>query len=92
MEQKQLSRTNKILLITHLIAAVFMCIGLVLQLNRALLPDYMSIVPMVAVILAAAGSVVMYLISGSKKLYTRFAAAAFGVAYGVTLLLSAIST
>lgn len=92
MEQKHLSRTNKILLITHLIATVFICIGLVSQLNLAVLPEYMSIVPMVAAILAAAGSVVMFSMFGSKNLYTRFVAAAFAVVYAIMLLLSVSNT
>lgn len=92
MEQKHLSRTNKILFLTHLIATVFIVIGLISQLKMAMLPEYMSIVPMVLAAIAASGALIMYIRYSDKNMFTRFEAVAYAVVYASMLLLNVSNT
>lgn len=92
MERKHFMRTNKILLITHAVATLFILFGLVSQLTMSDLPPANSIVPAVIAIIAIIGSVIMFLRFREQNLYPRYVAVAFSVAYAAMMLSTGTNT
>ena len=86
MEKRHFMRINKILLITHSVATIFILFGLVSQLTMSDLPPANSIVPAVIAIIAIIGSVIMFLRFREQNLYPRYVAVAFSVAYAAMML------
>lgn len=77
--QMHLLRNNKVLFITHMIASVFLMIGLISQLTMSGLEPYRSIIPMVVLVVTAVGSVIMFALGRVRLVYTRYVAVAFSI-------------
>lgn len=92
MEKRHFMRTGKILFITHVVATVFILIGLFSQLTMSDLSPLSSIIPAVIAVAALIGSIVMYLRFREQKLYPRYVAVAFSVAYAAMMLSTATNT
>ncbi len=89
MEQKHLHRTDKLILLTHIITAVFLTIGLISQLMLSDLHPFSSVIPLVmnGVILVA--GIVLFFRFPRQKIYSRFMSIAFSVLYICLVLMSA---
>ena len=89
MEQKHLHRTDKLILLTHIITAVFLTIGLISQLMLSELHPFSSVIPLVmnGVILVA--GIVLFFRFPGQKIYSRFMAIAFSALYICLVLMSA---
>ncbi len=86
MKTKHLLRTDKMLLLSHVLTAVFLLVGLMAQLKMSGLPEYISIIPMVVdVIVLIIGIVSFVLWKGTLK-YSRVVGIAFAVLYVVILM------
>ncbi len=81
-----LLRNNKVLFITHIIASVFLMIGLFSQLAMSGLEPYRSIIPMIILAITAVGTIVMYILTRSSITYTRYVAIAFSIFFAAITL------
>ncbi len=89
MEQKHLHRTDKLILLTHIITAIFLTIGLISQLMLSDLHPFSSVIPLVMNgVIFVAGLVLFFRFPG-QKIYSRFMAIAFSVLYICLVLMSA---
>lgn len=92
MEKRHFLRTGRILFITHIVATIFIMIGLISQLTMSDLPPINSIVPAIVAILVLVGSIVMFLCFRAQKLYPRYVAVAFSIVYIAMMLCSDTNT
>lgn len=88
MEQKHLHRTNKLILVTHTIAAIFLTAGLLSQLAMSGMKAFNSVLPLVMNILIFIAGIVIFLRFSGKRTYSRYIAVAFSVLYICILLMS----
>lgn len=90
--QQHLNRTNTVMFIVHIIAAVFASAGLVSQLTMSGLNPIRSIVPMVLNIIIFLTGIGMYIAFKRTLIYPRFVVIAFLVQYAFMLLMSSSNT
>lgn len=89
MEQKHLRRTDKLILITHIITAVFLAVGLFSQLALSELSAVNSVVPLVLNALILIAGIIIFLRFPGERVYSRFIAVAFSVLYVFLMLMAA---
>ena len=89
MEQKHLRRTDKLILITHIITAVFLTVGLFSQLALSELSAVKSVIPLIMNGLILIAGIIVFLRFPGERVYSRFIAAAFSVLYVVLVLMAA---
>lgn len=87
MKEKHLERTNKLTVIGHFCAMVFIIVGLVSQLQMSGLPPLNSIVPLAVELVVSAGALFMYVKYRKSVIFARYLAVGFSVVYVVMLLL-----
>lgn len=90
MEQKHLRRTDKLILATHIITAIFLTAGLFSQLALSELNAVRSVIPLVMNALILIAGIIIFLRFPGERVYSRFIAVAFSVFY-IVLVLSAAS-
>lgn len=86
--QKHLIRTNKILLIVHIIFSVFITLGLVSQLTMSGMAAFRSILPLVINFLLLFCGVYCYTKFRDSLVYSRIVGVGFAILYIFMLLLS----
>ena len=89
MEQKHLRRTDKLILITHIITAVFLSVGLFSQLALSELSAVNSVVPLVLNALILIAGIIIFLRFPGERVYSRFIAVAFSALYVALVLMAA---
>lgn len=87
MEEKHLSRTNRLLLLVTCVTSIFMIIGLLSQLMMSELEPLRSIVPLAIAMVVTVGMVVCYILNRKKIGYMRYVAVAYTIMY-LSLLFS----
>lgn len=92
MLEKHLTRTNRMLFITHIVATVFIMVGLFSQLTMGDYNPVISIVPMILAGIIFVGGIVMYAIGRSTIKYTTYISIAFTIFYAVILISSPTNT
>lgn len=90
MRERYFEKINKLTLIGHFSAMIFIVLGLVSQMAMSDLHPVRSILPLAAEIAVSAGAVVMYVKYRESVAFTRYIAVGFSVVY-VTMLLFASS-
>ena len=90
--QSHLSRSNKVLFITYLVAGLFLTIGLVSQLTMSELEPFRSIIPMVVLIVAVIVNIIYFISKGKTITYVRYVAISFSLFYIVMNLTTPSNT
>ena len=90
--QTHLTRNNRVLFITYIVAGIFLTIGLISQLTMSELEPFRSIIPMVVLIIAVIGNIAMYIVNGHSLNYVRYVAISFSVFYVVMNLTTPSNT
>lgn len=90
--QSHLSRSNKVLFITYIVAGLFLTIGLVSQLTMSELEPFRSIIPMVVLIVAVIGNIICFISKGKTITYVRYVAISFSLFYIVMNLTTPSNT
>lgn len=85
MKEKHELRTGRVLLITQIVASIFIVMGTFSQLKMADTDPMMSIVPMVVTIIGAIATVVFYNVCKDGVKFARFVAICFIVVYATLL-------
>lgn len=88
MKEQHFKRVDKLLFLGHLVASIFVFIGLMMQLQMSELEPAKSIVPMVLDVVGVVISIVCYSIMRGSIWYARVTAAAFCVVYAAMLFSS----
>ena len=86
--QNHLNRTNKILLIVHVIISIFITIGLISQLTMSDLAPFRSLVPLALNIVLILSSIGVFIKFRYSLVYSRYVAIGFSVLYVLLLLLA----
>ncbi|MCQ2497022.1 MAG: methyl-accepting chemotaxis protein [Lachnospiraceae bacterium] len=81
MKEKHLGRTSKLLMTIHIIATVFIVVGLVSQLAMSGMNPVRSIIPIVIAVLALIINIVLRTITKGNTLYFRIAAIDISLVY-----------
>lgn len=88
MREQHLLRTNKLILIVHIVTTFFGMAGLASQLiNEKSMKPFQSIIPMVCLILGLLISIVVYVNGKNTITYAKVVGISFSVAYIMMLLL-----
>lgn len=88
MREQHLLRTNKLILMVHIVTTFFGMAGLASQLiNEKSMRPFQSIIPMVCLILGLLVSAAVYMKCKNSIIYARTVGIAFSVAYIMMLLL-----
>lgn len=88
MKEKHLLRTNRLILIIHLVASFFGMVGLVSQLVAATdMKPIQSIIPMVCIVLGFLVSVVFFILTKTSSIYPKVVGVSFSVAYFFMMVL-----
>ncbi len=90
MKEKHLLRTNKLILVIHIIITVFICGGIASQLAASDLAPIRSYIPLALAAVGIIGSIILYLMKKDSLIYTRYVAIAYTVVY-VAMLFSSSS-
>ena len=90
MREEHLLRTNRLILIVHLVTTIFGFLGLGSQLAMASdMKPIQSIIPMIIIILSFVSSTIVYFRDKSDILYPKLVGCTFAVAYFFMLILGA---
>lgn len=89
MEQKHLRRTDKLILATHIITAIFLTIGLFSQLAFSELRVAFTVTPLVMNALILIAGIVIFLRFPGERIYSRYLAVTFSVLYVFLVLMAA---
>lgn len=85
MREKHELRTGRVLMITQIVASIFIVLGTFSQLQMADTDPMMSIVPMVATIIGAIATTIYYNMCKGGVKFARFVAICFTVVYAALL-------
>lgn len=88
MRENHLQRTNRIVLMTHVVTSIFLILGLISQLKLSGLAPIRSIFPMILVVLLAVGGLILHRSAGNSLTYSRYVGWGFAAVYVVILILS----
>ena len=88
MRERYLEKINKLTLIGHLCAMVFIVLGLVSQMTMSDLPVLNSVLPIGVEVAVSVGALVMYVKYRHSVAFTRYIAVGFSVVYVVMMLLA----
>ncbi|MDE7250990.1 MAG: hypothetical protein K2N82_14150, partial [Lachnospiraceae bacterium] len=88
MRERYLEKINKLTMIGHLCAMVFIVLGMVSQMTMSDLPVLSSALPIVVEAVVSAGAFVMYAKYRNSIAFTRYIAVGFSVVYAVMMLLA----
>lgn len=86
--QNHLKRTNKILLLVHIISGVFITVGLISQLTMSGMAPFRSILPLIANVLLLVSGIVVFVKYRDTLKYSRYVGIGFSVLYVLMLLLA----
>lgn len=92
MDEKHLSRVNKLLLVVSCITSFFVTIGLISQYKMGALAPALSIGPLILTLLVTAGMLACYAVFRKTEKYMKYVAIAYTVVYVVILLAGASNT
>ncbi|MDO4188540.1 MAG: methyl-accepting chemotaxis protein [Lachnospiraceae bacterium] len=90
--QAHLTRNNRVLFVTYIVAGIFLTIGLISQLTMSELEPFRSIIPITALIVVFIGNIIMYMMNKSNINYVRYVAISFSIFYIVMMLTSVSNT
>ena len=90
MRERYLEKINKLTVIGHFSAMIFIVLGMVSQITMSDMPLVSSVLPLVAEIAVSAGAFVMYVKYRDSVVFTRYITVGFSIVY-VTMLLFASS-
>ena len=88
MRERYLEKINKLTMIGHLCAMVFIVLGMVSQITMSDLPVLSSALPIVVEAAVSVGAFVMYVKYRNSGAFTRYIAVGFSVVYAVMMLLA----
>ena len=88
MREKHLLRTDKLILLTHVVTTIFLMIGLASQLIFSSLPLVNSILPLLLNICIFLVGVSVYLKHKGTYIYSRYVGIAFSILYIFLMLMS----
>ena len=88
MQEKHLLRTDKLILITHIVTTIFLVIGLISQLIFSELAPVNSILPLILNIGSFLVGVSVYLKYKGTYVYSRYVGIAFSILYIFLMLMS----
>ncbi len=80
MRERYLEKVNKLTMIGHLCAMVFIVIGMVSQMTMSDMPVLNSVLPIAAEVVVSVGAFVMYVKYRNSVTFTRYIAVGFSVA------------
>lgn len=86
MRERYLEKINKLTMIGHLCAMVFIVLGMAAQMSMSDLPVLSSVLPLAAEVVVSAGAIVMYVKYRKSVAFTRYIAVGFSVVYMVMML------
>lgn len=86
--QNHLNRTNKVLLLVHIVTALFVTIGLISQLTMSELAPIVSIIPLVLNLIVLVVGIVLFIKFHDTLVYSSVAVIGFCIVYVPLLLLA----
>ena len=92
MREIYLEKVNKLTMIGHLCAMVFIVIGMVSQMTMSDMPVLNSALPIVAEAVVSVGAFVMYVKYRNSVAFTRYIAVGFSIVYVVMMMLASSGT
>ncbi|MCR5547032.1 MAG: hypothetical protein K6F30_11220 [Lachnospiraceae bacterium] len=92
MRERQISRTNRLMVAGALVTSFFLVIGLVSQLKLSGLPPMQSIIPLVVVITMAVLDIIVFVKSRTKSGCYKSIAVSVFIAYFVALITASSNT
>ena len=81
MKEQHLLRAHKLLFYGHIVTSAFMVFGSFTQLAMSDLAPYRSIIPIVATLIVAAGSIFFYITKKGSDFYGRYVGYGFFAVY-----------
>ncbi|MDE7258594.1 MAG: hypothetical protein K2N77_05080 [Lachnospiraceae bacterium] len=88
MREEYLEKINKLTVIGHFCAMIFISLGMISQLTMSDMPVLNSVLPLVVEAVVSVGAFVMYVKYRKSVAFTRYIAVGFSIVYVVIMLLA----